>query len=235
MAGRFIVCGLLLVYVLQAVHGHVSIHDEVRSCAVCINDHTHIATCLHVYVVDLFVCLHQVQGSPVRLSLGGQSRERVKRQSSREPIRITTHQITDRIDGSLPQAILQNGGSLDRAVEFLSQALSVDRVSGNFLITPDYQCNGVITGLCGTECTCPVGDLDVSDVMCDELVGTVPIEHVDVVYGCDLSTSQCTVASNSGTGEGLADTDTVIYVLAEQTGMTLLHVLCLLFLSFLYQ
>ena len=234
MAGRFIVSGLLLVYVLQAVHGHVSIHDEVRSCAVCINDHTYIATCLHVYVVDFLACLHQVQESPVRLSLGGESREREKRQSSREPIRITTHQITDRIDGSLPQTILQNGGSLDRAVEFLSQALSVDRVSGNFLITPESQCTGVTTGLCGTECTCPVGDVNVDPVMCD-IVGTVPTEHVDVVYGCDLSNSQCTVASNSGTGEGLADTDTVIYVLAEQTGMRLLHVLCLLFLSFLYQ
>ena len=67
--------------------------------------------------------------------------------------------------------------------------------------------------------------------LCAKIVGAIPREHVDVVYGCDLSTSQCTVASNSGTGEGLADTDTVIYILAEQTGMRLLRV-CLLFLSF---
>ena len=160
----------------------------------------------------------------MRLSLGGQSREREKRQSSREPIRITTHQITERIDGSLPQTILQNGGSLDRAMEFLSQSLSVDRVSGSFLITPNYQCSGVLTGLCAAdgECTCPVGDVDVHDVECG-IVGTVPREHVDVVYGCDVSTNQCTEASNSGTGEGLADTDTVIYILAEQTGMRLIR------------
>ena len=233
MAGRVITGGLLLVCVLQAVHGHVCIHDEVRSCAVCIKDPSYLPTLVYTRF-NFLACLHQVQESPVRLSLGGQSREREKRQSSREPIRIATHQITDRIDSSLPQTILQNGGSLDRAVAFLSQALSVDRVSGNFLITPDFQCTGVTTGLCGTECTCPVGSLVVSDVMCG-IVGTVPTEHVDVVYGCDLSATECTVASNSGTGEGLADTDTVIYVLAEQTGMTLLHVLCLLFLCFLFQ
>ena len=169
-------------------------------------------------MVYFLACLHQVQESHVRLSLGGQPREREKRQSSREPIRITTHQITERIDGSLPQTILQNGGSVDRAMEFLSQALSVDRVSGNFLITPNSQCTAATTGVCGAECTCPIGGVVVSDVTCG-MVGTVPREHVDVVYGCDLSTSQCTEASNSGTGEGLADTDTVIYILAEQTGM----------------
>ena len=49
-----------------------------------------LAISLQVYIRGLISSrvLHQVQKSPVRLSLGGQSREREKRQSSREPIRI---------------------------------------------------------------------------------------------------------------------------------------------------
>ena len=160
----------------------------------------------------------QVKGSTKTLSLGGLGRGRGERQSGREPIRITSFQFPDRIDANLPQAILQNGGSLDSAISFISRALSVDRVTGNFVLTPNTQCNtNVVTGVCGTECSsCPLNFVEVEDIVCGPI--TVPDEHIEIVTGCNVDTAQCTTAPNSGTGEGLNETDTVVYIIAEQTG-----------------
>ena len=89
----------------------------------------------------------------------------------------------------------------------------------NFLLTPNSRCtNPVASGFCGTECTlsCALEEVVVEDIMCGPI--TVPREHIEIVTGCNEGTGQCTTALNSGTGEGLNETDTVVYIIAEQTG-----------------
>ena len=157
-----------------------------------------------------------IQSAPLDNVVG----ERRKRQAVEyEPIRITPHLIQDSITG-VPDAVFAAGGPLSQAVALLSEALSVHRVQGKFRIQPALTSCSTTFACGGGTCSCDSASTTLAPRTCGDLV-TIPDEHIGTVPACNVSVSQC--VSVGPNGDGLDDTDFVLYITAIQTGMQHAH------------
>lgn len=134
-----------------------------------------------------------------------------ERQETLQPIRITPHYVTDNISDDSLRKLQSNNGPIKSAIRYFQSFLSVSPFNESLKAPPTCR-SEVDVSLCPPMSLVPA--------MCGPHV-LIPADHTGELVTCNIDMSQC--QGFGANGEGVADSDYVLYVTSQQDGNKVLH------------
>ena len=134
-----------------------------------------------------------------------------ERQQTLQPIRISLQYVEASIPAGLLALLQSNDGPVKSAVTYFQSFLLVNRFMMNLKAPPTCKVGGDVS-------VCPENNL--IPPTCGSHV-QVPADHTGPLVICNLEMTSC--VSRGSDGDGVANSDYVLYVTSQQDGNTTMN------------